>query len=29
MIYDMINVFNFGIKVIVHIIIKYDQLEPN
>ena len=24
----MINLFNFGIKTVVHIIIKYDQLKP-
>ena len=25
---DMINLFSFSIKTVVHIVIKYDQLKP-
>ena len=29
MLYDMISLFNFGIKSVVHVVIKYDKLKPN
>ena len=25
----LINLFNFGIETVAHIIIKYDKLKPN
>ena len=28
MTYDMINLSNFGLKTLAHIVIKYDKLRP-